>query len=131
MQNFTVNQLKKMNKIKVLFLFQFAGLALFAQDSIQKEEIYRMVEKMPEFPGGKEEMHDLIEANIQYPVKEFREQISGTVFVEVVIDKEGKIRDARVIRGVENGHGLDAEAIRLTQTMPAWYPGRQNDKPVN
>jgi protein TonB len=45
-----------------------------------------------------------------------------------VVDKDGKIRDAKVLRGI--GGGCDEEAIRVVKAMPAWKPGKQRGKPV-
>ncbi|MFN7295032.1 MAG: energy transducer TonB, partial [Bacteroidota bacterium] len=57
--------------------------------------------------------------------------ISGTVYVYFVINKEGKVSNAEVRRGVKGGPGLDKEALRVIQNMPAWSIGKQNGRPAS
>ncbi|MEZ4737873.1 MAG: energy transducer TonB [Flavobacteriales bacterium] len=54
--------------------------------------------------------------------------ISGVVYVTFVVGKDGKIGDAKVLRGI--GGGCDEEALRVVRSMPAWKPGKQRGKPV-
>lgn len=94
------------------------------------EEIFTVVEQMPEFPGGPEEMYKFINKNIQYPQVEKENSIDGKVFLQFTVDKEGKISDIRVLRGVKAGPGLEKEAMRVVKLMPPWKPGKQNGRAV-
>jgi len=87
-----------------------------------------IVEQMPQFPGGEGEMMKFIRKNLQYPTLAQENGISGTVIVNFVVDRDGKITLIKVIRGI--GGGCDEEAIRVLKKMPAWNPGKQGGKAV-
>ena len=101
-----------------------------SSDSVNENEIvYRIVEEMPEFPGGMESFFKLIARNIKYPVMAKEHGIEGTVYIQVVIDKNGKLRSPEILRGP--GAGLDEEALRVVSLSPDWKPGKQKGQPVN
>ncbi|MFN5629863.1 MAG: energy transducer TonB [Bacteroidota bacterium] len=89
-----------------------------------------IADKMPEFVGGEEALFNFIRKNINYPSFEKSELISGTVYVTFVINKNGKVENAVITRGVKGGKGLEAEALRVINKMPDWTPGQTNNKPV-
>lgn len=95
----------------------------------REEEVpLAFVEQMPQYPGGTEAMMKFISENLQYPKTASEMGISGKVILQLVIDKEGKVSDVKVLRGI--GGGCDEEAMRVVKLMPAWKPGTQNGKPV-
>lgn len=87
-----------------------------------------MAEIAPQFPGGLNAMGSFIKSNYRYPRDAQRANIEGKVFVQFVVNSDGSISNARVIRGI--GGGCDEEAMRLVQMMPKWTPGRQNGQVV-
>lgn len=91
-------------------------------------KIYTIVEQQPEFPGGVSAMMKFIGQNLKYPPQARRMDIAGSVFVEFVVNAEGDISDARVIKGI--GGGCDEEALRVISKMPRWRAGKQNGKAV-
>ena len=93
-----------------------------------KNQIFTIVEQMPEFPGGEVEMIKYIVKNTHYPQIAKENGISGKVFLTFVVDQEGKVNDVKILRGI--GGGCDEEAIRVVKSMPAWKPGKQNGRPV-
>ena len=94
------------------------------------EEVYEVVEKMPEFPdGGMSGLMKYLSANIRYPEAAHKAGTQGRVTVQFVVGKDGSIGDVKVIRGVDPT--LDAEAIRVISGMPKWKPGTQKGEPVN
>ena len=93
------------------------------------EAAFDVVEEMPEFPGGPQAMMDYLMKNVCYPKTAFDANIQGRVIAQFVVDKEGTIRGAHVVKSVDPA--LDAEAIRVINSMPKWTPGRQNGKVVN
>jgi protein TonB len=95
-----------------------------------KEEIFTIVEQMPEFPGGMNEMMKYIQKNISYPQMEKEAGISGKCYVTFVVGKDGSIEDVKVLRGVSGGPGCDKEAIRVVKSMPKWSAGKQNGRAV-
>ena len=86
-------------------------------------EIFKVVEVMPEFPGGAGKMMEFIQKNLKYPMTAQENGIQGRVFVNFVIEPDGSITNVRVMRGI--GGGCDEEAIRIVQSMPNWKPGKQ------
>ncbi len=93
------------------------------------EEIFLIVEEMPEFPGGTEALFKYVYDHIQYPQIALDNEIEGNVYVKFCVTYEGKVEQISIVRGVHPS--LDAEAIRLIGTLPTWRPGRQSGKPVN
>jgi protein TonB len=91
-------------------------------------KVFTIVEEMPAFPGGEGKMLEYIAKNIKYPPVARENGIQGRVYVTFVVDKDGKIKDAKVLRGI--GGGCDEEALRVVKTMPEWKPGRQNGRSV-
>ena len=65
---------------------------------------------------------------LKYPESALREGIQGRVMVDFIIDKDGKVTDVRVVRGVDPD--LDAEAVRVVSASPKWKPGRVNGNKV-
>jgi periplasmic protein TonB len=98
------------------------------QDDATKEEVFIIVEEMPEFPGGEGALRAFIAKSIEYPVIAQENGIQGKVYVTFVVDKDGGISDAKVVRGVDPS--LDKEALRVVNSLPKWKPGKQRGKPV-
>ena len=102
-----------------------------ASDTLQstgEEKVFTIVEQMPEFPGGVDEMLKFISKNIHYPETAQNDNVQGRVYVSFVIDKSGNVTDARVIRSVRKD--IDDAALKVVNEMPQWKPGYQNGKPV-
>ena len=91
-------------------------------------QVYIMVEDMPEFPGGILELRKWIKLNVKYPESARRKKIMGKVYIGFVINKEGKVERGRVLRSIDPL--LDAEALRVVNSMPNWKPGKQKGMPV-
>lgn len=92
-------------------------------------EVYETVDKMPEFPGGMTGLMQHLSKNIRYPAEAHTNNIQGRVVVSVIINTDGKATNAQIVQGV--APSLDAEALRVTGTMPDWIPGTKDGKPVN
>ena len=93
------------------------------------QDVFDVVEKMPEFPGGVQELLGFLSKTIKYPAEAEKAGKQGRVIATFVVRKDGSISDARVVKSVDPL--LDAEALRVINAMPAWIPGTQNGKPVN
>ena len=87
-----------------------------------------MLQRYPEFPGGIEAFMKFLRKNLRYPAQAVDEGITGKVFVNFVIEKDGRLTDIKILRGI--GYGCDEEAIRVLKKSPAWSPGFQNDRTV-
>jgi TonB family protein len=76
---------------------------------------------MPEFPGGEAKLMSYIADSIQYPFAAKQLKTQGKVFVQFMVDKAGKVSDAKTVRRFD--YFLDKEAVRVVSTMPDWSPG--------
>jgi len=92
------------------------------------EKIFSYVEKMPEFPGGEAKMYEFIGKNMKYPNKAKEANVHGKVYVQFVVEEDGKLSNIKVIRGI--GSGCDEEAMRVVKMMPKWIPGEQRGKKI-
>ena len=98
------------------------------EEEIVEAEIFKVVEEMPEFPGGAAKMMEYIQKNIKYPMMARESDIQGRVFVNFVVEPDGTITNVMVMRGI--GGGCDEEALRVVQSMPNWKPGKQRGSAV-
>lgn len=100
------------------------------QQEEEEEEVlnFYVIENKPKFPGGDAAMFKFITDNTKYPEIAKENGITGKVFVQFVIGKDGAVTDVTVIRGVDPY--LDKEAVRVVSAMPKWAPGSQRGKPV-
>ena len=92
------------------------------------DKTFDVVEQMPEFPGGQIAMLDFLSKNIRYPEEAHKAGIQGRVVATFVVEKDGSISNAKVMRSIDPL--LDAEALRVISSMPNWIPGKQDGKPV-
>lgn len=100
-----------------------------AAASLSPDEVFTVTEQLPEFSGGEKAMYKYLSDNIKYPESAAKHKIEGSVMVQFVVAKDGSVRDVKVLRGVNAE--LDAEAIRVVESMPKWNPGMQRGKAVN
>lgn len=98
------------------------------EEEPEEQEIFDVVENMPEFPGGQAALMSYLAKNIKYPTIAQENGTQGRVIIQFVVNRDGSIVDARVARGVDPY--LDKEALRVVNTMPKWKPGMQRNKPV-
>ena len=92
-------------------------------------EIFKIVEQMPQFPGGDEALIKYLSSHINYPPMAVENGIQGRVVVEFVVDNTGKVGEVKVVRSVDKD--LDKEAVRVCKSLPKFAPGRQNGHPVS
>jgi TonB family protein len=95
----------------------------YSEDSILVKN-----ENNPDFPGGGDQMNIYLHNNFRYPIDAREAGIYGTVHASFVVEKDGKISEIKIIKGI--GGGCDEEVIKLIKNMPRWTPGTQNNKPV-
>jgi len=65
---------------------------------------------------------------MNYPRLAIRNNVTGKVFVQFVIDKDGRITDVKSVKGI--GFGCDEEAVRVLENAPKWIPGKQRGREV-
>lgn len=91
-------------------------------------QVLIVVEVMPQFPGGMPALSAYVSEHLKYPEKAKELRVEGLVLLQFVVEKDGSVSNAEVIRGI--GYGCDEEALRVLRQMPAWKPGQQGGKPV-
>ena len=87
-------------------------------------KVYEMIEVMPEYPGGQVALVKYLSKNIKYPPIYKKNKVNGRVLVSFVIDKNGKVTSAQIVKGLNEE--CDAEALRVISKMPDWIPGEKN-----
>ena len=98
------------------------------EEVVDEAHVFTVVESMPVFRGGMQELYVYLGNNIKYPVMAKESGIQGKVYVTFVVERDGSITSVKVLRGI--GGGCDEEAIRVVKAMPRWTPGKQRGKPV-
>ena len=83
---------------------------------------------MPQFPGGDEARISYMVNTVKYPEEAKEKGLQGTVYVTFIVEKDGSIGGAKVIKGI--GKACDKEALRVIKAMPKWTPGIEKGKPV-
>ncbi len=96
-----------------------------AKDTVINGQAFTYVEQMPE---SQYDLQKYLKENLRYPEEAKKNKIQGRVLVEFVVNENGRVSDCLVKRSL--GNGCDEEAVRITQNMPPWKPGKQNGKSV-
>jgi len=99
-----------------------------APKKVFKGKVYDLVDEMPSFPGGLEELYKWIDNNVQYPAVARENGIEGRVILKFIVEKDGSLSDSTVIHSVHPM--VDREALRLVGQMPKWNPGKRAGIPV-
>lgn len=98
------------------------------EEEVVEQEIFKIVEEMPSFPGGEQKLMEYVAKNVKYPQIARETGIQGRVFVNFVVEPDGSVSHVSVLRGI--GGGCDEEAMRVVKSMPKWKPGKQRGKAV-
>jgi len=99
-----------------------------AIQSSDKDKVYTMVEKMPQFPGGETALLNYINQNVKYPDEAMKNNEQGKVIVRFVINVTGKVEKVEISRGVSAS--IDKEALRVVNSLPDFTPGEIKGKKV-
>ena len=95
----------------------------------EKEKLFVAAEEMPQYSGGDKAMMDFIRKNLKYPEAAIKNNVTGTVYVRFIVNKDGSIKDVKIQRGLSPE--TNSEAVRVVSMMPKWIPGKQKGKQVN
>ena len=98
------------------------------EEEVVEQEIFKIVEEMPSYPGGEQKLMEYVAKNIKYPQIARETGIQGRVYVNFVVEPDGSVSNVSVLRGI--GGGCDEEAMRVVKNMPKWKPGKQRGKAV-
>lgn len=92
------------------------------------DEVFVVVDEMPEYPGGVDALRRFLAQNVKYPVEAQKKGTQGKVYVNFVVEKDGSVGLVKIARGVSPE--LDAEGMRVVKLLSGWLPGKHNGKPV-
>ncbi len=98
------------------------------EESVDDAIVFIAPEEKPEFPGGDAALLKFLSQSINYPTVAVENGIFGKVTVGFVVNKDGSISDAKILRSVDQA--LDKEALRVVYSLPKWKPGKQSGRPV-
>jgi TonB family protein len=104
-----------------------AKIAESEQD--QQQDELKSIDQLPEFFGGQDSLQKFIRQNFKYPSNYKTEGNNKKIDVNFIVDKEGKIKKAKIVKGINPE--LDKEALRVVNSMPKWKAGLNNGKPVS
>ena len=94
----------------------------------KNQQVFDVVEKMPEYPGGQAALFEYLSTNVKYPADAEKKKVEGRVLVTFIVNTDGSITDIEVVR--KAFPSLDAEAVRVISGMPKWIPGEQKGQKV-
>lgn len=121
-----------MKKLIIMSLMVMFGLTtVSAQKTVvaeKNQQVFDIVEQMPEYPGGLPALLDYLNQNVKYPEDAEKQKIEGRVLAIFVVETDGSISNVEVVKPVFPS--LDAEAVRVLAAMPKWTPGKQSGKLV-
>ena len=121
--------MRLLTTLSVLAILLMANTTVMAQDKkVADNKIYEAPEVMPEYPGGMQAMMNFIGENVKYPDDAIEKNISGKAYVTFVVEKDGSVSEAKIMKGV--CESIDKEALRVVKAMPKWTPGKMNGKNV-
>jgi TonB family protein len=98
------------------------------ESAANSDEVYVVVEQMPQYVGGVEALGGFIANNLTYPKDASSKGIEGTVMIQFIVNKDGSVSDVNVLKGISVD--CDKEAVRVVEAMPNWVAGKQNGKTV-
>lgn len=128
-QSVLKDSVNRKSKVAVQQMDELVVVGYASKDSVKdREPVFNVVEQMPSFPGGMEALMQYLAKNMRYPVEAQKNKVQGRVVVGFIVSKDGDIKKAHILRGVDPE--LDAEAIRVIESMPRWMPGMQRGKAV-
>ena len=88
---------------------------------------FRVVEDLPQFPGGATELMKWLTRNLKYPraVQDRKQQ--GKVVAEFIVNKDGSVTDVKIVSSFNSL--CDNEVLRVLRMMPRWTAGIMNGEP--
>jgi protein TonB len=121
-----------MRKLLIMSMMVMFGLTTVnAQKTVvaqKNQQVFDVVEQMPEYPGGMPALIDYLTQNVKYPSDAEKQKIEGIVIATFIVEKDGSISNVEVVKPVFPS--LDSEAIRVITGMANWTPGKQKGETV-
>lgn len=113
---------------KLFITLSFVLIGIFSVNAQTNEPVYEKTDVTAEFQGGMTEMFNFIGKNLKYPKPAVKANVTGKVFVKMIIEKDGTISSPSIVKGI--GFGCDEEVMRVVSLMPKWTAGQIGGKAV-
>ena len=88
---------------------------------------FRVVEDLPQFPGGAAEFMKWLTKNLKYPAQAQQQKVKGRVVAEFIVNTDGSVSDLALVEHLNAA--CDQEVLRVLRMMPKWQAGVMNAKP--
>jgi len=114
-----------------LFIFSCkSSKTMLENNNMDDVILLPFVEIRPMFNGKAYEdgFREYIYRNVRYPIEAMKSIISGTVIVQFIIEKDGSVSNAKVIKSAHKS--LDYEVLRLIKQSPNWTPASKENEQV-
>ena len=125
--NATATTTKKKGKVSTMMMTAAASTAKGTM-SADAQGYYNSVETLASYPGGQSALDQFVNDNVVYPDEAIQNNKEGTVIVSFGLDENGKVMNAKVTSSPMIGDGLEVEALKVINKMPAWTPGMVKGK---
>lgn len=117
-----------MGKLLFSILFTIISFSTYAQRADIGDDVYSVVDVMPEYPGGKDGLIKHL-MTVEYPTEARKNKWEGTAYIQFIIDVDGSVTNISVAR--TSGYEiLDEAAMSVVASMAKWTPGKLNDEAV-
>lgn len=88
---------------------------------------FRVVEDLPQFPGGASEFMKWLTKNLKYPISAQKRMVKGRVVAQFIVNTDGSVSDLELTEHLDTS--CDQEVLRVLRLMPKWQAGMMNAKP--
>jgi len=125
--------MKQLIIVPVIVGMAFISLSLNSGNELESKNEIEFVNEAdtdPTFPGGNEAYLEFFKVNFVYPKEAIEKNSEGKVYVKFIVEKSGKIKDVKILRGTED-ESLNQSAINFIKKMPNWIPAVKNNEKVD
>lgn len=95
---------------------------------VDENTVYALVDKMPIFAEGNDQLQNFLKKNIKYPKESIDKKIEGTVFTNFIVEKNGEISNIKILKGIDSY--CNDEVVRVIKLMPKWIPAQKANQNV-
>lgn len=113
---------------KLFITLSIVLISIFSVNAQTNEPVYEKTDVTAEYQGGMTEMFNFIGKNLKYPKPAVKANVTGKVFVKMIIEKDGTISSPSIVKGI--GSGCDEEVLRVVGLMPKWTAAQIGGKAV-
>ncbi|MDD3875596.1 MAG: energy transducer TonB [Bacteroidales bacterium] len=117
-----------MKNLQIIKLMVFVSFFGFIHSVSAQQDYLRVVDVMPQYPGGQQALSQFIQQHIVYPPEAMRLRKEGIVYVTFIVERDGNLTQIKASRGI--GEDMEKEAENVVKKMPKWSPGQNAGETV-